>query len=79
MAYLLSSERPAVAALSRNPLAAIVRWFEKTSAAHSQRLALKSLLDFDEYRLDDLGVTRQDLFEAMQHPDASRGLSIRAI
>jgi len=68
MAYLLSSERPAVAALPLNPLAAIARWLEKTRTAHTQRLALKQLLEFDEHRLDDLGVTRSDLFEAMHNP-----------
>lgn len=77
MAYLLSSERPAVAALPSNPLAAIVRWLEKTRAARSQRVALKELLEFDEHRLYDLGVTRADLFEAMHNP-ATTGARLAA-
>ncbi len=79
MAYLLSSERPAVAAVSYNPFAALARWYVKVRAANAQKLVLANLLALDEHRLDDLGIDRQDLFDALhtatprRPPAASRG------
>jgi uncharacterized protein YjiS (DUF1127 family) len=79
MAYSLSSERPAVAAVTLNPLRAFGRWVAKARAARAQRLALSSLLEFDTHRLDDLGINRGDLFDALRHPSdtASRELDER--
>ena len=66
MALVLSGERLGAAAASTSPLKAIVVWFAKFSAARSQRQALDSLLDLDGSRLDDLGISRGDLFDALR-------------
>ena len=78
MAYSLSGERPAVAAVTLNPLRALGRLVAKVRAARAQRVALGTLLEYDAYRLDDLGINRGDLFDALHHPvTASRELSAR--
>lgn len=71
MAYSLSSERPAVAAVTLNPFRAFGRWVAKARAARAQRVALGSLLEFDAHRLDDLGINRGDLFDALHHSAGS--------
>lgn len=65
MAYLLSSERPGAAAVPANPLRALFRWLAALRAERARRAALRSLLDLDSSRLDDLGINRHDLFEAL--------------
>ena len=64
MALVLSGERPSAAA-SINPIRALLAWFAKAKAERTQRQALESLLTLDAYRLDDLGINRGDLFDAM--------------
>jgi uncharacterized protein YjiS (DUF1127 family) len=73
MAYSLSGERPHMAAVTLNPLRAFGLWVAKARAARAQRIALGTLLEFDPHRLDDLGINRTDLFDALHHPDASSG------
>jgi len=73
MAYSLSGERPAVAAVTLNPLRAFGRWVAKARAARARRVALDTLLEFDTHRLDDLGINRGDLFDALHHPAATAG------
>lgn len=68
MVHLLSGERPSTAAASPNPLSALVNWFAKARAARNRRLAFEALLDYDHARLVDLGINRQDLFEALDSP-----------
>jgi len=68
MVHLLSSERPSMAAAPSNPLRALANWFAKARAARNQRLALESLLEYDLARLEDLGINRQDLLEALDTP-----------
>jgi hypothetical protein len=41
-----------------------------------QRLALESLLEYDNGRLEDLGINRQDLFEALDSPSQRPGLRL---
>ena len=65
MALVLSGERPSAAAASFNPVRLVVTWFVKTRAEYAQQLALKSLLDLDAHRLEDLGINRGDLFDAV--------------
>jgi uncharacterized protein YjiS (DUF1127 family) len=77
MAFLLSSERPAAAPLPENPLSGLLQWAAKARAAHRQRIALRSLLQFDEHRLDDLGISRHDLFDALNRDDG-RGNELAA-
>lgn len=76
MVHLLSSERPSMAAASSNPLSALVSWFAKARAARTQRIALESLLDYDVARLEDLGINRQDLFEALDSPSQRPGYKL---
>lgn len=68
MAYLLSSGQPTAAVTAVNPLHALARWFGRLRAARAQRRALSTLLEMDAARLDDLGINRQDLFEALRRP-----------
>lgn len=75
MAYLLSGEQPAAAAVPIRPLRALFRWLGEWRAEHARRVALKSLLELDSSRLDDLGVDRHDLFDALY--DRSRNLGDR--
>ena len=65
MALLLSGERPSAAAVSLNPLRIAVTWVGKLRAASARRQALNNLLDLPPDRLDDLGINRSDLFDAM--------------
>lgn len=79
MAFLLSSERPAVAAVTFNPVSGLFRWLAKARAERAQRVALANLLEFDAALLDDLGINRQDVVEAMRNPPPKAGeaLAIR--
>jgi uncharacterized protein YjiS (DUF1127 family) len=65
MVHLLSSERPTLAAASTNPLIALVNWFAQARVKRARRLALQALLTYDSTRLEDLGISRHDLFEAL--------------
>jgi uncharacterized protein YjiS (DUF1127 family) len=76
MVHLLSSERPSMAAASSNPLIVLVNWFVKARANRMRRVALESLLDYDSARLEDLGINRQDLFEALDAPSQRPGLRL---
>jgi len=72
MAFLLSSERPAVVAVTLSPIKGLFRLLAKARAERTQRLALASLLEFDAALLDDLGIDRQDVIKAMNSaPDAA--------
>jgi uncharacterized protein YjiS (DUF1127 family) len=77
MAYLLSSERPTMAAAQSNPFTTFFGWLAKVRAARAQRRALENLLDFDSALLDDIGINRQDLFDAMQSPRSGQTLAQR--
>jgi uncharacterized protein YjiS (DUF1127 family) len=76
MVHLLSSERPSMAAASSNRLIVLVNWFVKARANRMRRVALESLLDYDSARLEDLGINRQDLFEALDAPSQRPGLRL---
>ncbi|WP_158626025.1 hypothetical protein [Arsenicitalea aurantiaca] len=67
MAYLLSSERPAASAAPAHPLASIFAWAGKVRAERRQRLALFSLLELDDARLEDLGLSREDVRDAIRN------------
>ena len=77
MAYLLSSERPAVAAAQSNPVKSFFAWLAKVRAVRAQRRALEQLLDFDSALLDDIGINRQDLFDAMHSTRSGQTLAQR--
>ena len=76
MAYSLSSERPTMAA-AQTPVTSFFGWLAKVRTARAQRRALENLLDFDSALLDDIGINRQDLFDAMQTRRAGQTLSQR--
>jgi uncharacterized protein YjiS (DUF1127 family) len=78
MALVLSGERPQAAAVSWNPVRFAAAWFAKARAERAQHQALTSLLDLDAHRLDDLGISRTDLFDAMRaEPHSTRLLAER--
>jgi uncharacterized protein YjiS (DUF1127 family) len=73
MAHLLSGERPALAAAPTSLFRSLANLFAKARQARARRLALETLLEFDTARLDDLGINRGDLFEAMESPSSRPG------
>ena len=76
MVHLLSSERPSMAAASSNPFVLLVNWFARVRARRARHVALESLLEYDSARLEDLGINRQDLFEALDSPSPRPGLRL---
>jgi uncharacterized protein YjiS (DUF1127 family) len=76
MAHLLSGERPALAAAPTSLWQTLANHFAKARQARARRLALETLLEFDTARLDDLGINRSDLFEAMESPSSRPGLRL---
>lgn len=77
MAYSLSSERPAVAAAQSNPIKAVFAFFAKRNADRAKRRTLGNLLELDDALLADIGVTRNDLYDAMHSPRAGQTLNQR--
>ena len=65
MALLLSGERPSTAAATLNPFRYAVAFIGKIRAASVRRQALHDLMSLPAHRLDDLGINRTDLFDAM--------------
>ncbi|MET3926464.1 hypothetical protein [Devosia sp. 2618] len=68
MAISLPGERSLAAATPAHPLAAFTRWIAQANAARTRRVALKALLDLDQDRLADLGISRADVALAIQTP-----------
>jgi len=69
MAYSLFGERPDAAAIpSVNPFRAFARWAGEARAKRAQRIALATLLEYDEAMLCDLGISRHDVIAALQYP-----------
>ena len=65
MALMLSGERPSTAAVTLNPFRYAVAFVGKVRAANARRQAFHNLLSLNDGRLDDLGINRSDLFDAM--------------
>lgn len=78
MAYLLLRKRFMASAHLSVPLAVVSAWLAKRRARRLQRLALAALLDRDPALLDDLGIDRLDLLDAMR-ADAEAGGTFLAI
>jgi len=76
MVHLLSSERPSLAAAPTTLRSFLANWFANAKARRARRVAFQSLLEYDAHRLEDLGISRQDLFEAMDHPSQRPGLRL---
>ncbi len=70
MAFSLRGERPGVAAISFDPIALVRAWAAAVLARRARKAAVKSLMELDDHLLDDVGVERQDLFEALNQPSA---------
>jgi uncharacterized protein YjiS (DUF1127 family) len=77
MAYLLSSERPTLAAAQFNPVSRVFAWLNKARATRAQRVALENLLEFDAALLADLGIERADVIAALDNPRAGQALAAR--
>lgn len=65
MALSLPGERSVAAGSHVTPIRALVTWFATAITNRRRRTALKSLLDLDAAQLRDLGITQQDVAEAM--------------
>jgi uncharacterized protein YjiS (DUF1127 family) len=78
MAFLLSSERPAVAAVPVNPIKGLFRWLANARTQRAQRVALTNLLEFDAALLEDMGINRQDVIDAMRSPQRPAGETLAA-
>jgi len=76
MAHLLSSERPLHAAAPFRPLLALATFFANARKRRAERVALRDLLEYDVHRLDDLGINRLDLSEAIDSPTTRPGLKL---
>lgn len=68
MALSLPGERSLAAATPANPLVAFMRWIAKAQAARTRRNALAELLELDNSRLSDLGISREDIAAALAQP-----------
>jgi uncharacterized protein YjiS (DUF1127 family) len=69
MAYSLSGERPVVVASPIALLGILVRAVARKARARRNRIALSALLEFDDHRLWDLGISRADLGSALRSED----------
>jgi len=66
MAISLPGERSVAAAKTFAPLATVARWIARMRAARQRHLALATLMELDQSRLDDLGLCHADVREAMR-------------
>jgi len=66
MALSLPGERSVVAGSHVNPVRALSAWFASAKLARARRKTLRGLLELDTTQLNDLGITRGDIFEASQ-------------
>lgn len=65
MALSLSGERSATVGSRASLIRALFTWIAQAKANRTRRAALKSLLDLDAHNLRDLGITAQDVSEAI--------------
>ena len=65
MAYSLAGDRPNAAAWPSVLFAAVLRPLARLVKARRRRIVLAVLLDMDDYRLWDLGISRSDLTRAV--------------
>ncbi len=65
MALMLSGERTSAAPVSLNPFRYVLAIIGKVRAMAARRQALHDLMALPAHRLDDLGINRTDLFDAM--------------
>jgi uncharacterized protein YjiS (DUF1127 family) len=68
MTFISAGERPASAAAPGRFLFGLWHRFAQARSERRQRLALRALLQFDPHRLEDLGLCRQDVLDALARP-----------
>jgi len=79
MALSLPGERSVVAGSHANPVRALFTWLAQAKIARARRKALREMLSLDPAMLHDLGVSRNDVIEAMTPPDGrSAGMILNA-
>lgn len=66
MALLLSEERSTAVTISFSPLKAMVNWLNNAAQMRRKDAAMHALLQMDAYRLEDLGINRQDVVDALK-------------
>lgn len=66
MALLLAGERPTLASVVTNPVHVLAGLAKRIRAAHKRRSELVALLNMDESRLDDMGISRRDVLAALK-------------
>ena len=69
MAYSLSGERPYAAGWPISAVVALARTVTRRVKARRQRAALTALLDLEDHRLWDVGISREDLRRALRSDD----------
>ncbi|WP_172122577.1 MULTISPECIES: DUF1127 domain-containing protein [unclassified Devosia] len=79
MAHSLFSERLVAAAPAfPRPLLALRRYLAQAQVARARRHALRALLELEDCRLNDLGISRNDVLEAARTSSRSPGLALSA-
>lgn len=73
MAFSLYSERPIVAAYPHGFFGSVQAWLANAAIARKRRTTLAALLELEDFRLDDLGITRSDVVMALRDPNRSAG------
>ncbi|SFV36344.1 protein of unknown function [Devosia crocina] len=66
MALSLPGERSLAAATPSTPLHSLFAFWAKVKANRARRIALKRLLELEPERLNDLGISRSDIYAAME-------------
>ena len=69
MAYSLTGERPIAAAWPMSVFVAAWAFAAQAVKARRRRVVLQNLIEMDEYRLWDLGISREDLRHALRSDD----------
>jgi uncharacterized protein YjiS (DUF1127 family) len=78
MALSLFGERSVVAATPVRPFALLAKWIADARMAQTRRTALRALLELEPSRLDDLGISRQDIADALEYAPRQAGLRLHA-
>jgi uncharacterized protein YjiS (DUF1127 family) len=66
--------RPSVSAHVATAFRSVATWFAAVRAERARRLMLRSLLEMDAHRLDDLGISAHDVMKAV---DQNRRVPVR--
>ncbi len=65
MALSLPGERSVAAGSPARPFGAVFAWIVQAKRNRDRRVALNALLELDGHRLRDLGISRNDIADAM--------------